>query len=161
MRKLFFASLLALSSLTSAVHADFFTLVPFQQYAESRSQVFAFFDQLKSYGAYVVGDDGQYLGEVSRSRFGTKSLNNDWTYGNTYKNDCIFNSSGLYGSCFSNFSAFNTYAVNPPTIRYKQNGVEFVAAYLTMNSSFLGSYQVPNINPCCLCDWLKAMDCCH
>lgn len=145
----------------TAVQADLFTLVPFQEYADARQKVFNFFDSLHNYSAYLVADDGQFLGKISRSRYGFDSLSNEWSsYGNSYNRLSIFNSSGTYGSSYSDLSPFCQSALRPPTIRYKQGGVEYVVAYLTRNPHFFGAYAVANVDPSCLCDWISAMERC-
>jgi len=146
----------------TAVQADMFTLVPFKEYSDTRSQVFSFFDSLQSYNAYIVADDEQFLGKISRSRYQFDSLNNDWgSYGNSYSRSSIFNEASPYGSNYSDLSPFNAYALRPPTLRYKQNGQEYVAGYLTRNAYYIGTHQVANIDPCCLCDWIRANERCQ
>ncbi len=105
------------------------------------------FDQLDG-NAYLVADDGEYLGLISSNRFDSDSITNEYgTYGSKYSPTCILNQYGEYGSKYSTKSAFNKYTQNPPQIIYQ--GSFF--AYLTVNK-----YLVPSIHTEALIGYLKS-----
>lgn len=154
---------LGLLCVGAAFHTNAYTagsLVPFREYNDARREVFNFFDQLEREGAYLVSDDGHFLGKIARS--GSDALNNTWGfYGSSWGYYSIFNPTSLYGSDFSDLSPFNSLASAPPTLRFRKGGEEQVAGYITRNPYYYGRYSaVPLIDPNCLCDWLKAPDCC-
>ena len=65
----------------------------------------------------VYGQNGQYLGNLSRNPYDPNSIANPYgTYGSPYSPNSINNPYGTYGSPYSPHSATNPYATSPPTI---------------------------------------------
>lgn len=86
------------------------------------------------HGAFVLADDGTYLGTIE-DKYGSKSIFNRYgQYGNRYSADSIWNKYGQYGGKYSQYSPFNTYSSTPPLIL--KDGE--VLAVLTVNKSAPG-----------------------
>jgi len=67
--------------------------------------------------SYLLADDGQYLGKLTRNRNDSESvLNKTGPYGNPYSPTSIFNKFSEYGNGFSRLSPFNPYSKTPPRI---------------------------------------------
>lgn len=110
------------------------------------------FAELERLGAYVVGEDGELLGKISKNRAGD-SLGNEYGAGSTYKTDGLFNDYSKYGSSYSSTSAFNEYATRPPEILMKKTGDTYSLGLLTTNT--LARTKGQRINPYLLRAWLK------
>lgn len=92
--------------------------------------------------------DGTYLGKISRDKYDTKSILNDYgKHGSTYERECIFNTLGDYGGTIGRHSPFNTTTFDPPKI-YTKDGA-FVG-YLSKNTTL-----TPRLDPDVLIGWLK------
>ena len=82
-------------------------------------------------GAFVYGDDNEYLGRFT-NQFDSQSVLNEYgAYGSPYRSTSTNNSYGTYGSPYSSLSARNLYASRPP--RIIKNGA--FLAYYTTNST--------------------------
>lgn len=82
-------------------------------------------------GTIIIANDGQPLGIITKNRFSSDSLINEFgTYGNKFSSKSIFNKLGQYGSEISGLSPFNVLTSTPPKI-YDRNG-KFIA-YFTCN----------------------------
>lgn len=115
--------------------------------ASTVSSAMLSFDQLE--GCSIVGDDGEFLGIISRNEVDSKSiLNSVGRYGSTVSSTSIFCTVGRYGSEVSSLSAFCEIASTPPKIISKDG--KFVA-YLTKNS-----LKTPRVDPLALVGWLKS-----
>ncbi len=89
-------------------------------------------------GAFVYGDDNEYLGRFT-NQFDSQSVLNEYgAYGSPYRSTSTNNSYGTYGSPYSSLSARNPYASRPP--RIIKNGA--FLAYYTTNST-----KTPGISP--------------
>lgn len=105
------------------------------------------FDQMEGYS--IVGDDGEFLGIISRNEVDSKSiLNSVGRYGSTVSSTSIFCTVGRYGSEVSSLSAFSEIASTPPKIISKDGKC---VAYLTKNS-----LKTPRVDPLALVGWLKS-----
>ena len=71
-----------------------------------------------------------YIGSIA-NKFSSESIANDFGWGSKFKLHSIMNEFGRFGSKFSSYSAFNSFATTPPIIINKNN--EFVC-YLTVNN---------------------------
>lgn len=92
--------------------------------------------------------DGTYLGKISRDKYDTKSILNDYgKHGSTYERESIFNTLGDYGGTVGRHSPFNTTAFEPPKL-YTKDGA-FVG-YLSKNTTLN-----PRLDPDVLVGWLK------
>ena len=78
-----------------------------------------------------------YIGSIA-NKFSSDSIANEFGWGNKFKSDSIMNEFGRFGSNFSSYSAFNSFASTPPIIVNQNN--EFVG-YLTVNN-----FKLPSIN---------------
>lgn len=98
-------------------------------------------------GASIVAEDGTYLGKISRSKYESNSiLNNYGSHGGKYSSHSIFNKYGSYGGKYSSYSPFNKYSSSPPKI--VKNGR--VLGLLTVNKHLTGA-----VNPFSLIGFLK------
>lgn len=70
-----------------------------------------------------------YIGSIA-SKYYSDSIANEYGWGSKYKSDSIMNEYGRFGSKYSSYSAFNTFATTPPIIINANN--QFVC-YLTVN----------------------------
>lgn len=111
------------------------------------------FAELERLGAYVVGEDGEMLGKISKG-LSKDSLGNEYGAGSEYKSDGLFNSYSKYGSPYRSTSAFNEYATNPPRILIKKDGDTYSVGVLTTNA--LARTKGQRINPYLLRAWLKS-----
>ncbi|MGD9496655.1 MAG: hypothetical protein AB7Y46_10155 [Armatimonadota bacterium] len=65
----------------------------------------------------LFGQDGQYLGRLSRNRYDPESTSNPYgVYGSPYSSYSINNPYGRYGSPYSPYSPNNPYATQAPVI---------------------------------------------
>ena len=81
-------------------------------------------------GSELIGGDGTFLGVVTKNKFDTNSIGNQFGhYGSRYSASSIFNPYSQYGSKYSNYSPFNPYSSMPPA--FKKNGYEL--GNLTVN----------------------------
>ena len=64
----------------------------------------------------AFAQSGQYLGNLSANPYDPDSTSNRFGAGSPYNPDSINNEFGQYGSPFSNKSATNPYATNPPKL---------------------------------------------
>jgi hypothetical protein len=115
--------------------------------------LFQGFDELERLGAYVVDEDGELLGRMSRG-YGSDSLGNKFGAGSEYKANGLFNKMSKYGDSLSSTSAFNKMASNPPEILIKRGGETYSVGLLTLNSSARTRGQ--RINPHLLRAWLES-----
>jgi len=98
-------------------------------------------------GAILIANDNQFLGKISKNKFDSDSINNQFgTYGSEFSLYSIFNQFGTYGSEFSSLSPFNKFTSTPPKI-YKEN---IFIAYLTVNT-----FMFPRVDTNLLVAWLK------
>jgi len=98
-------------------------------------------------GAIIIANDNEYLGKISKSKFDSDSINNQFgTYGSQFSAYSIFNQFGTYGSEFSSLSPFNKFTSTPPKI-YKEN---VFIAYLTVNT-----FMFPRVDTNLLVAWLN------
>jgi len=118
-----------------------------------QKSLFDGFDDLERLGAYVVGEDGEMLGKLSKSQFGD-SLGNEYGAGSQYKSDGLFNTFSKYGSEFRSTSAFNDHASRPPEILVKKDGNTYSVGVLTINPYAQTKGQ--RINPYLLKAWLDS-----
>jgi hypothetical protein len=67
-------------------------------------------------GGIWAGDGtGEYLGLVSKDKYGSDSIMNEYgAYGSEYQSNSIGNPYGAYGSEYRSSSAYNEYATSPP-----------------------------------------------
>lgn len=73
------------------------------------------FEELE--GSRLVAADQIYLGRISRNKYDSDSLSNEYgNYGSKYSALSIFNDYGKYGGPYSQLSPFNPYTSTPPTI---------------------------------------------
>lgn len=101
-------------------------------------------------GAFIVADDGQFLGKITTNSIDSKSIiNSIGSYGSDISATSIFNTIGKYGSDISRLSPFNDIASTPPKV-FK--GERFMG-YLTTNK-----IKTPRIDPHALLGWLKAQE---
>jgi hypothetical protein len=115
--------------------------------------LFEGFTELERLGAYVVGEDGEVLGRISKG-VGSDSLGNEYGAGSDYKSDGLFNQYSKYGSQYQSTSAFNPNASSPPQILFKKDGDIYTIGLLTSNS--MAKTKGQRINPHLLKAWLKA-----
>lgn len=115
--------------------------------------LFEDFAQLDRLGAYVVGEDGEMLGKISRN-LGQDPLGNEYGAGSEYRSNGIFNPYSKYGSPYSPTSAFNKHATNPLKILVQEDGNVYSVGLLTTNRIAPTSGQ--RINPYFLKAWLKS-----
>jgi hypothetical protein len=115
--------------------------------------LFEDFAQLERLGAYVVGEDGEMLGKISRN-LGQDSLGNEYGAGSEYRSNGIFNPYSKYGSPYSPTSAFNKHATKPPKILVQRDGNVYSVGLLTTNRTAPTNGQ--RINPYLLQAWLKS-----
>lgn len=67
-------------------------------------------------GAFIVAQDGKYLGKIS-SQFDTDSVLNEFgKHGSEFSSESIWNEFGPYGGQFSSNSPFNEFSSKPPLI---------------------------------------------
>jgi hypothetical protein len=115
--------------------------------------LFEGFYELERLGAYVVGEDGEMLGKISKG-WSQDSLGNEYGAGSEYKTDGLFNKYSKYGSSYSSTSAFNDYATNPPKILVKKDGGVYLVGVLTTNP--YAPTRGQRVNPYLLRAWLKS-----
>jgi len=121
---------------------------------ESAQQaVFDGLDKLDRLGAYVVGEDGERLGRLSRGS-GSDCLGNEFGAGSEHRSNSPFNPFGKYGSPFRSTSAFNDMASDPPKILVEKDGDVYTVGLLTTNR--LARTRGQRINPYIVRAWLKA-----
>jgi hypothetical protein len=81
-------------------------------------------------GAKIYAADDQYLGIVSRSKYESESVSNQFgSYGSRYATSSIFNQYSAYGGRYGGYSPFNTYCSNPPRLVKESR----IIGYLTVN----------------------------
>ena len=120
-------------------------------------QLFKGLDKLESMGAYLEGEDGDFLGKLSKNRFDSDSLANTFgDHGSKYSSKSIFNTYGDYGSKYSSKSAYSKYAIDPPKILIEQSGKAYIVGYLTMNKSLVRTGQ--KISPKLIEFWIEKQD---
>ncbi|MEZ0325633.1 MAG: hypothetical protein ACAH95_06985 [Fimbriimonas sp.] len=118
-----------------------------------KRQAFSLLDDLEAKGAYVLGDEGVFLGKISKGR-GSDSLGNEYGAGSSYKQDGLFNKFSKYGSSVAATSAFNSFASDPPQIMVKSGGDLKSIGLLTTNK--FANTSGKRISPYVLQAWLKA-----
>jgi hypothetical protein len=99
-------------------------------------------------GAFIVSEDGHFLGVITTNSYDAKSILNEYgDYGSEYSDDSIFNQYGDYGGQYAEYSPFNEYTSTPPKIYTKDHKW----AYLTVNRALK-----PRVDPHWLIGILKA-----
>jgi hypothetical protein len=86
-------------------------------------------------GAFVVADDGTFLGTLSNQRSPDSILNEYGTHGSPYGVQSIWNQYATYGRPDSPISPFNPSASSPPILIKGGN----VIAVLTVNKALRGA----------------------
>lgn len=101
-------------------------------------------------GTIIVGQDGQYLGVITCSKYDVDGIFNKYgTYGSKYSSKSIWNKYGSYGGKYSRYSPFNKYSSSPPQIM----GASGFVAYLSVNSYVGGTVVDPlDLVLCCFGD---------
>jgi hypothetical protein len=95
----------------------------------------------------LVAHDGTFLGKVTRNRFESDSLLNQFgQHGNRFGQYSIFNKYSQYGSEYSALSPFNRFSNTPPS--FVKDGVRL--SYLTTNQ-----FVTPRIDPEQFQTWLE------
>lgn len=122
-------------------------------FTSSQRALFEGFDELERLGAYVVDEDGEVLGRISRG-YSSDALGNKFGAGSDYKVNGIFNTMSKHGNSLSSTSAFNKMASNPPEILVKRGGETYSVGLLTLNSNARTRGQ--RINPYLLRAWLES-----
>jgi hypothetical protein len=92
-------------------------------------------------------DERTFLGKISSNKFDSKSIINEYGFGNPYRSDSIMNSYGRFGGEYSQYSPFNPFASKPPKV---YEGDRFVG-YLSKNTALS-----PRIDPDALLGYLKS-----
>jgi hypothetical protein len=88
-------------------------------------------------GAYIVAQDGKFLGVISNNSFDMDSLANLYgNYGSKYSIVSIWNQFSNYGSQFAQYSAYNPYSAYPPIIFQGDQQI----GYLTKNTFKFPAY---------------------
>ena len=112
----------------------------------AQEKLFSSFDRLEGPGAYIVGEDDEALGEISRS-INAESLANDYDgAGSEYKPKDLFNKYGKYGSDYGPSSAFCSTASHPPLVLTRRDGKLYEIGLLTTNASAVTKGQGINTN---------------
>ena len=101
-------------------------------------------------GTIIVGQDGQYLGVITCSKYDVDGIFNKYgSYGSKYSSTSIWNKYGSYGGKYSSDSPFNKYSSSPPQIMEASGFV----AYLSVNSYVGGTVVDPlDLVLCCFGD---------
>ena len=98
--------------------------------------------------AWVIANDGQSLGVITRNQYNTNSIANKYgDYGSEYSSTSIFNKYCAYGGQYSALSPFNRYSSTPPMVYMGSS----LIAYLTINTAMS-----PRIDPITLIAWLRS-----
>ena len=148
MKKLFFGMLLIISSVSLANNA------------------FAYSSLCNSIdGAVIFGYDS-YTNEYTKvigainSSYDTYSIANQYGYGSTYTTNSITNTYGNYGSKYSNYSAMNPYATNPPLLVTKDGTGSIYLRVSTTNalSPYSALYCANQSYNSGIPDWAKGYD---
>ena len=63
----------------------------------------------------------EYLGNLSANEFDPNSIANEFGAGSPYSSNSITNEFGIYGNPYSNQSAMNPYATDPPRLYDQQD----------------------------------------
>jgi hypothetical protein len=86
--------------------------------------------------AFLVANDGQYLGKLSSNHFDSESICNDFgSYGSRFSSTSIRQQFSSYGSDFSSLSPYDQFTSTPPLIIFEGQ----VVGYLTKNSFLRGA----------------------
>ena len=99
-------------------------------------------------GAKIIGEDGEYLGEVGPSWKTDSIYNTSSQYSSTWSSSSIFNSNSKYGNSYSSTSAFNESASEPPKIITNDGDVKYLSVGPSWDSSRLHPYDFKYT-----CDW--------
>jgi hypothetical protein len=96
----------------------------------ARSQIVT----LQNHKIMIFGgeDHKVYLGCLNCTQYASDSVQNKYTFGSQYQSESIFNRYGEYGSPYSDTSACNRYASDPPVIVDESGGFY---GRLTINKS--------------------------
>jgi hypothetical protein len=85
-------------------------------------------------GASIFAQDGKYIGKITWNSFDQDSIGNTFgLYGSEFSNTSIFNSFSQYGSEFSTLSAFNLLATRPPIVYVNGRAQWFLSVNTTMS----------------------------
>ena len=80
--------------------------------------------------SYLIAQDGQFLGKITKNRYENESLKNRYgPYGSIYSSTSIFNKYSQYGSRYGSYSIYNPYCSQPPKLYL--NGQ--LKGYITVN----------------------------
>lgn len=149
-RKMIYA-LLPVVALTSYAFAKWQLSVPdIEGYQKS---LFRGFDDLERMDAYVVADNGDKLGDISKG-YDRDSLGSTMGKGGTSASNGLFNPYSKYGDKYSPTSAFNDMASKPPMVVVKRNGEIYNVGLLTTNK--YAHTRGQRINPYLLKAWLES-----
>jgi hypothetical protein len=70
--------------------------------------------------AFLIANDGQYLGRLSSNNFDSQSICNDFgSHGSRFSSTSIRNQFSSYGSDFSSLSPYNEFTTTPPWIIFE------------------------------------------
>jgi len=99
-------------------------------------------------GAKIVGQDGEYLGELGPSWNRDSIYNSSSEYSSTWSSNSIFNDNSKYGNSYSSTSAFNESASSPPKIITESGEERYLSVGPSWDSSRLNPYDFKYT-----CDW--------
>tara|TARA_A100001234_G_scaffold221307_1_gene236789 strand:- start:416 stop:805 length:390 start_codon:yes stop_codon:yes gene_type:complete len=99
-------------------------------------------------GAKIVGQDGEYLGELGPSWNRDSIYNSSSEYSSTWSRNSIFNTSSPYGNSYSSTSAFNDSASAPPKIITEDGDEKYLSVGPSWDSDRLSPYDFKYT-----CDW--------
>ena len=99
-------------------------------------------------GAKIVGQDGEYLGQLGPSWNRDSIYNSSSEYSSTWSSNSIFNDSSKYGNSYSSTSAFNELASSPPKIITEDGEEKYLSIGPSWDSNRLNPYDFKYT-----CDW--------
>ena len=99
-------------------------------------------------GAKIVGEDGEYLGQLGPSWNRDSIYNSSSEYSSTWSSSSIFNDNSKYGNSYSSTSAFNELASSPPKIITEDGEEKYLSIGPSWDSNRLNPYDFKYT-----CDW--------
>ena len=99
-------------------------------------------------GAKIVGQDGEYLGQLGPSWNRDSIYNSSSEYSSTWSSNSIFNDSSKYGNSYSSTSVFNESASSPPKIITEDGEEKYLSIGPSWDSNRLNPYDFKYT-----CDW--------
>ena len=99
-------------------------------------------------GAKIVGQDGEYLGQLGPSWNRDSIYNSSSEYSSTWSSNSIFNDSSKYGNSYSSTSVFNESASSPPKIITEDGEERYLSIGPSWDSNRLNPYDFKYT-----CDW--------